>query len=474
VIKPLTPDLCVVGAGAAGLSVAAVAAAFGVPVVLVERGRMGGECLNTGCVPSKALLAAGDIAETFRRATPFGIAAAKPRIDPVRVHEHQREVIGAIAPNDSAERFSALGVTVLRGEARFIDSRTLTVGEQQIRARRVVLATGSRPAIPPIPGLDGAPYLTNETIFDLAVRPERLCIIGAGPVGVELAQAWRRLGSEVTLLEAGRALAKIDPEIAAHALTALRRDGVVLHENAGISQVEHWAGGIRVRFSGGSVEATHLLVATGRRPVTEGLGLSEASITSDASGIIVDAGLRTSNRRVYAIGDCAGGAHAGDRFTHVANHHAAVVIRSALFRVSAKVERQAVPRTVYTDPEIATVGLSEEEARVSHGAVRVLRAPFSENDRARAERTADGEVKIVTTPKGRILGAAIVGPHAGELIAIWTLAVKKRMDVAEFRDLIVAYPTFSETWKRAALSFYAGETRRPAVGRLLRILRIFG
>lgn len=469
----LKPDVCVIGAGAGGLSVAAIAAAFGVPVVLVERGTMGGECLNVGCVPSKALLATAHVAETFRRATPFGIAAAKPRIDPERVHAHLRDVIAGIAPNDSAERFGAMGVRVIRGEARFADAREVVVGDVRIRARRFVVATGSRPFMPDIPGLADGPTLTNETVFALTRRPERLAIIGAGPVGLELAQAYRRLGSEVTVLGSGQALPRVDPEIAGHALTALRREGVVIHENARVSAVEHWAGGVRVRTAAQAVEATHVLVAAGRRAVTEGLDLPAAGVAVDGSGILVDAGLRTSNRRVFAIGDCVGGDMA-DRFTHVANHHAGVVIRRALFRQSARVERDTIPRTVLTDPEIAMVGLQEEEARRRHGAVRVLRWPFAENDRARAERLTDGEVKIITTTKGRILGAAIVGARASDLIVPWTLALRKNLDISEFRDLVVAYPTYSEASKRAAVSFYAGQTRRPAVARLLRVLRLFG
>jgi pyruvate/2-oxoglutarate dehydrogenase complex dihydrolipoamide dehydrogenase (E3) component len=473
--KPvLKPDLCVIGGGSAGLSVAAIAASFGVPVVLVEKGRMGGECLHTGCVPSKALLAAGHVAETFRRASPFGIASAKPRIDPKRVREHIRDVIAGIAPNDSAERFGAMGVQVLRGHARFLGPGEMEVGGTRIRARRFVLATGSRPAIPTIPGLAETPFLTNETIFDLAATPGRLVVIGAGPVGIEIAQAWRRLGAEVTVLASGPALARIDPEIAAPVLTALRREGVVIHERAAPSRVENWAGGIRVEGPGYRLDATHVLVAAGRKAMTEDLGLEAAGIAADPSGILVDAGLRTANRRVYAIGDCAGGPHGGDRFTHAANYHAGLVIRSALFRVSAKVDRNAIPRTVFTDPEIAVVGLREDEARLRHKDIRVLRWPFAENDRARAERATAGEAKIVTTRKGRVLGAAIVGARASDLIVPWTLAVRKQLDVSEFRDLVVPYPTYSEVGKRAAVSFYAEETRRPGLSRVLRLLRIFG
>jgi pyruvate/2-oxoglutarate dehydrogenase complex dihydrolipoamide dehydrogenase (E3) component len=470
----LKPDLCVIGGGAAGLSVAAVAASFGVPVVLVERAVMGGECLNTGCVPSKALLAAAGVAETLRRAPLFGLAAGKLRIDPERVRRHVEDVIASIAPNDSPERYAAMGVRVLRGEARFVDPRQVAVGAQVVRARRFVVATGSRPAIPPVPGLASVPYLTNESIFALAQPPERLAILGGGAVGLELAQAWRRLGSAVTVIESGRALGGFDPELAGYVLAALRREGVVVHEQSAVTRVEHWAGGVRIEAPGIRLDATHLLVAAGRYPVTEGLDLPAARIRSDSSGILVDSSLRTSNRRVYAIGDCAGGPHAGIRSTHVASHHAAVVIRQVLFRAGAKVEVRAVPRTVLTDPELAVVGLSEDDARAARKRIRVLRWPFSENDRARAERLTDGEVKLITTTKGRILGAGIVGPHAADLLVPWILAVKKELDISDFRDLIMPYPTLSEAGKRAAVGFYAGETRRPAVARLLRVLRVFG
>nr|WP_256515753.1 FAD-dependent oxidoreductase [Alsobacter ponti] len=472
----MTPDLCVIGGGAAGLSAAAGAAALGVPVVLIEKARMGGECLNVGCVPSKALLAAADAAQAARSIAPFGVAVSRPRVDGARVHGHVQRVIAAIAPNDSAARFGAMGVRVLAGEARFVDRRTVEAAGFSIRARRFVIATGSRPALPDVPGLAECPYLTNETVFDLDAIPARLLVLGGGASGLELAQAFRRLGSEVTVIEAGRALGRIDPEIAAHAVTALRRDGVTVLENARAVRAEHWAGGIRVFVAGEATarEGSHLLVAAGRTPVTDGLGLEPAGVACDGSGILVDAGLRTSNRRVFAIGDCVGGPHGGDRFTHVANSHAGVVLRRALFRLPAKVERAETPTAVFTDPEIAMVGVQEAEARQAHRDIRILRWAFSENDRAQAERRTEGEIKIVTTARGKVLGAAIVGPHAGELVTPWTLAVRKGMSIAEFRDLTIPYPTYSEVSRRAALTFYADAARGPWVGRLLRMLRLFG
>lgn len=471
----LKPDLCVIGAGAAGLSVASVAAAFGVPVVLVERGRMGGECLNVGCVPSKALLAAAEAAEAFRRASPFGIASAKPRVDWPRVRAHVDHVIAAIAPNDSAARYGAMGVQVIHAEARFTDARTLQAGAATIRARRYVIATGSVPAVPPIPGLAETPFLTNDTLFSLPVRPDRLLILGGGPVGVEMAQAFRRLGSEVALVEQGALLGKVDPELTAHLVAALERDGVEIHAQTAVASVSNGPQGPVLRLADGrELAGSHLLVATGRRVVKDGLGLEAAGVDADPSGILVDAGLRTRNKRIYAIGDCAGGPHAGDRLTHMANHHAGLVIRNALFRLSGKVEQVAVPRVVYTEPELATVGLDENEARKRHKTIRVLRWPYAENDRAQAERLTAGEIKVITTASGVILGAGIVGARAGDLVTTWTLAVKKGLSVADLRDLIVPYPTLSEVSKRAAVSFYAGQTRGPMVRRVLSLLRAFG
>ncbi len=471
----LRPDICVIGAGAAGLSVAVVAGGLGVPTILVEKGTMGGECLNVGCVPSKALLAAAHAVHSARETGPFGLLPSRSKVDHARVHRHVHEVIASIAPNDSAARYEALGVRVLTDEARFVDARTLAVGDVRIKARRFVVASGSRPAIPDIPGLAEAPYLTNETVFDLTTRPEHLIILGGGPVGLELGQAHRRLGSAVTVLDHGAALKRVDREIVEHLLAELRGEGIDIRENAAVAAVEAWAGGIRLTLAGGgTVEGTHLLVASGRRPTVDGLGLEAAGIRHDRSGIVVDRSLRTSNRRVYAIGDCAGGPYCGDRLTHVASHHAGLVIRSALFRLPTRVDQAVVPRVVYTDPEVATVGLSEDEARARHRDARILRFPFAENDRAQAERLTAGEVKISVTGKGLILGAAIVGARAGELIVPWTMAVQKRMTVADFRDLIIPYPTFSEVSKRAAVAFYASQARRPGVGRLLRFLRLFG
>ncbi|MEM9206532.1 MAG: FAD-dependent oxidoreductase [Pseudomonadota bacterium] len=471
----LKPDLCVIGAGSGGLSVAAIAAAFGVPVVLIEKGKMGGDCLNYGCVPSKALLAAGKHAEAIRSAPKFGVLAGEPDVNFRRVHDHVHQVIAEIEPNDSVERFTALGVHVIQGHARFADKKTVVVDGQKIQARRTVIATGSSAATPPIPGLDETPYLTNETLFENTRKPNHLIIIGAGPIGLEMAQAHRRLGAEVTVVDAAKAMAKDDPELTAVVLDHLRKEGIRILENTPIRSVApRGKTGVKVSIGEGEaaedLSGSHLLVAAGRKPNIDGLDLEKAGIQSTARGIHVDQGLRTTNRKVYAIGDVAGGL----QFTHVANYHAGLVIQNALFRVKAKVNNDLVPWVTYTDPELAHVGLTEATARERNIDFRVLRWPLAENDRAQAERKTSGFVKAITDKKGRILGASIVGTQAGELIQTWALAVSQKLTVAALRNTIAPYPTLHEVSKRAAVTFYGDVPRKPFVRRLLAFLRRFG
>ena len=475
-VEQLTPDICVIGAGSGGLSVAAAAAAFGVPVVLIERGKMGGDCLNYGCVPSKALLAAAKRAHALETAPRFGVNVPRATIDFAAVHAHVHDVIAAIAPNDSKERFTGLGVQVIEGDARFKDHRTVVVGAGlEINARRFVIATGSTAAVPPIPGLDQVPYLTNETIFDLTEGPRHLIIIGAGPIGLEMAQAHRRLGSAVTVLEAATPLAKDDPECAAIVLDQLAREGVVIRSGVKIARVEGAPGKVRVMLGGSGgeevLEGSHLLVATGRRANVADLGLEAAGIAYARSGIKVDKRLRTTNGRVYAIGDVVDG---GPQFTHVANYHAGLVIRNALFRLPVDATKGVIPWATFTDPELAHVGLREQDARQRHGTIRVLRWPYQENDRAQAERETRGHIKVVTDRRGRILGATIVGAQAGELITTWTLAIARGLKVGALLGVVIPYPTLAEVGKRAAISYYTPGLANPWLRRLLFWLRRLG
>ena len=473
--KPLTPDICVIGAGSGGLSVAAAAAAFGVPVVLIEKGKMGGDCLNYGCVPSKAMLAAARHAHALRRGAQFGIADVEPDIDFSKVNQHIQAVVSAIAPNDSVGRFTALGVQVIKAEARFKGARTVVAGDVEIRARRFVIATGSSPAIPPIPGLDGIGYLTNETLFEQISRPRHLVIIGGGPVGLEMAQAHRRLGSAVTVIEAAAALGKHDPEMVAIVVKELRAEGVEIHEETLVKSVERRGkSGVRVHIEGRAgadiVDGTHLLVATGRTGNVAGLDLEKAGIACDRQGIKVTAKLRTTNRRVYAVGDVTGSL----QFTHVAGYHASLVVRALLFRLPARENRQIIPRVTFTDPELAEVGLGEAEATTKHGAIRILRWPYAENDRAQAERRTEGHVKLVAGKRGRILGVSIVGANAGEMINMWALALTKGMTVKDVAAYVPPYPTMGEIGRRAAITYFMEATRKPLVRRVVRWLRVFG
>ena len=470
----ITPDICVIGAGAAGLSAATAAAAFGVPTVLIERGAMGGESLNSGCVPSKALLAAAKHAANMRR-DDFGIRATEIHVDFAKVQAHVHEVVAAIAPTDSVERLTGLGVRVIKGHAKFIDRRTVSVGDIEVRARRFVVATGSSPAVPPIPGLDGGPYLTSETVFKLTALPSHLVVIGAGPVGIEMAQAFRRLGSHVTVLDAAEALAQDEPECAAIVLAQLEREGVVVRTGVKILGIAHAIGHLAVTLETDGKEehvgGTHLLVATGRKPVLDGLGLDAARIRYDAAGIQVNRKLKTSNGRVYAIGDVAAGQ---PRFTHAGSHQAGLVVRNALFRLPVRSDSTAIPHVTFTEPELAQTGLTEAQARMRRIAFRVLRWPYHDNDRARAERTPHGHIKVIADKKGRILGASIVGAQAGELITVWSLAIAQGLTVRAFADLVIPYPTLSEIGKRAAMEYYLPGLTRPLLRRIISYLRIFG
>ncbi|MEX6508505.1 NAD(P)/FAD-dependent oxidoreductase [Jiella sp. M17.18] len=471
----LSPDICVIGAGSGGLSTAAAAAAFGASVVLVERGAMGGDCLNYGCVPSKALIAAGRHAAAIREAPAFGISAGEPRVDFSAVKDHVARVIAAIAPNDSVERFESLGVTVIKADAAFVDPRTVSAGGQLIRARRFVVAAGSSPLVPPIEGLSGMPYLTNESVFGLRERPEHLVIVGGGPIGIELAQAHRRLGSAVTVIEGERALGRDDPELSAVVLRRLREEGVTITERASVVGVSGGAGAVAVEMqrpdgTRETVRGSHILVAVGRKPNVEGLGLEVGGIAFDRKGISVGRDLRSSNRRVYAIGDIAG----GPQFTHVANYHAGLVIRAILFRLPVKERRDQLPHVTFTEPELGQVGPTEAEAEVRGMAVEVLRWPLAENDRAQAERRTEGLVKLLVGKGGRLIGAGVVGAEAGEMTNLFSLAISRGLKLSALADFVSPYPTFAEIGKRAAVSYYQPYARRPLVRRAVALLSRLG
>jgi pyruvate/2-oxoglutarate dehydrogenase complex dihydrolipoamide dehydrogenase (E3) component len=473
----LTPDLCVIGAGTAGLTVATAAAAFGVSIVIIERDRMGGQ---TGSSAVMALAAAGARAQAVRDARHFGIAAGEPEVNDAQLHDHVQRVISAGAPNASAERLTALGATVIRGEGRFINRSTVVVGEQTIKARRFVIATGARSVAPPIPGLDAIACLTDTSLATATRRPGRLIVLGGEATGVAVAQVMVRLGSEVTLIDASNLLGSEDPEAVAILRRALLREGVVLHERAQVLRAQTVRGGVRLAIAGGEgsaeqmIEGTHLLLATTPVPAIETLDLDLAGIAVEAGGIRVDRGLRSSNRRVYAIGDCIGGTLGTRRGGHVAEEQARLVLRNALFRQPGRFDADSVPRLTLTQPELASVGLSEDDARAKAGAIRVLRWPYAESERAHAERETEGFVKLVTDAKGRVLGATIVGAQAGDLIAPWCVALKRGMSAQDMAELVMPYPALSEVSKRAATSFLTPLAAKPGLRRLIGFLRRFG
>ena len=451
-MKRINTDILIIGAGSGGLSVAAGAVQMGADVVLLEGHKMGGDCLNYGCVPSKALIASAKAAYSQRHAAQYGVANAAGKIDYGAAKDHVADVIAQIAPVDSVERFEGLGVNMIREYGRFISEDEVQAGDTVIKARRIVIASGSSPLVPPIPGLDSVPFETNETLFDLRDKPEHLLIIGGGPIGIEMAQAHIRMGCKVTVIEGAKALGKDDPEMAQIVLDTLKDEGVVIEEDALAAEIRGKAGAIEVEAEDGRVfKGTHLLMAVGRKANTERLDLDKAGIKPTKQGIQVDDSLRTTNRRVYAIGDVAGGL----QFTHVAGYHAGVIIRSMLFALPSKAKTSHIPWATFTSPELAQVGLTEAQARKKHDVtLEVVKFPYNHNDRAMAERKTTGFIKVMVV-KGRPVGATIVGHQAGELIGLWALALANRMKMSQIAAMVAPYPTYGEINKRAAGAYFS-------------------
>ncbi len=457
-MQRINTELLVIGAGSGGLSVAAGASRMGAGVVLLEGHEMGGDCLNHGCVPSKALIAAAAAAHAQGHSGGFGVADVIPAVDYAGAMDHVRRVIARIAPVDSQARFEGFGVRVIREYGTFLSPTRVRAGDYEITARRVVIATGSSPLVPPIPGLDSVPYQTNETLFDLREKPPHLLILGGGPIGMEMAQAHVRLGCRVTVIEGRKVLGRDDPELVAVLLQALRAEGVEIAEGAMAARVRgpespgQARDAVAVESADGRVfRGSHLLVALGRKPNTERLNLAAAGIEATRAGITVDAALRTANKRVYAIGDVA----AGMQFTHVAGYHAGVVIRSALFGLRSRARDNHIPYATYCDPELAQVGLSEHEARLIYGVkLEVARFDYHHNDRAVTTRRTEGFIKVMVF-KSRPVGVSIVGHQAGELIGLWSLAIANRMKMGQIAAMVSPYPTFAEVNKRVAGAYFS-------------------
>lgn len=443
--------MVVIGGGAGGLTAAGGLARLGLRVALIERDRLGGECLHSGCVPSKALLAAAHRAAALR-GDGLGIAAGgEPVVRWAAVREHVEAAIAAIAPHDAPERFAAWGVEVIRGSATLAGPETVRVDGRLLRAKRIVLAVGSEPAVPAIDGLASLPFLTNESVFGLDRLPEHLVILGGGPNGIELAQAFRRFGSAVTVIESGRALGAADADAAALLVGLLRAEGVTIVEERAAIRAAATPGGLVITLAGGgTVSGGHLLVAAGRRPRLDGLGLDRAGVEHGPYGIAVDGRGRTTNRRITAVGDC----RTGPRLTHAAGAEGAAAVARTGFGLPGAVRHEQLPTVVYTEPELAQVGLTEAGARArNHRRVWVERAEFADNDRAVAEGDARGFIKLIRSGR-RVVGVTIVGRGAGDLLPPWSFVLAGHASRWQLANLTIAYPTRSEISKSIAFTGY--------------------
>ncbi|MFT7235064.1 MAG: pyruvate/2-oxoglutarate dehydrogenase complex dihydrolipoamide dehydrogenase (E3) component [Methylophagaceae bacterium] len=442
-------DLCVIGGGAAGLVTAAGAAALGAKVILIERDKLGGDCLYTGCIPSKTLLHSAQVAYAVKRASRAGLSATLAPVDQQKVLERVTQVIQKIEPNDSPERFRKLGVEVLFSQAQFIDGNTLTAGERTITSRHFVIATGSRPLLPDIAGLDSVDFLTNETIFDLTETVKHLIVIGSGPIACELAQSYARLGAKVTIVSQSGLLPREDKDLSAVVKTQFESEQIELHLEVDVEQVIKTDTGLAVQFYHDEhdiVEGSHILVATGRLANIEGLGLEQAGVAFNAGHLVLDKRLRTTNKHIFACGDVAG----PYLFTHMAEHQAGVVLRNTLFHLPTKAQTLGISWCTFTSPELARVGLSEYEVREQGKAHEVYCFPFAEIDRAITDDDTTGMAKVITSPRGKILGACIVGPNAGELIAEYSLAMSAGLSVSALSKTIHLYPSLAQINRRVA------------------------
>jgi pyruvate/2-oxoglutarate dehydrogenase complex dihydrolipoamide dehydrogenase (E3) component len=442
--EPIIADLCILGAGPGGLALASRAAAYGQKVVLIEKHKMGGTSLNYGSMPLTALLASAHHAHAFRSAGPFGIAPFEPSIDRAAVQAQIADIVEKSAPDASVERMTGLNVRVIQAAGRFIDTKTVIAGEHKISARRFVIATGSSPFVPEIPGLANIAHSTTDTIQTVRGTIDHLIILGGGAAGVEYAQAYRRLGSRVTIIEQAKVLQRFDPELTSVISARLAAEGVVILEDTKLAKVEGAAE--RLRFdvvangARSRIEGSHLLLACGRQPVIADIGLESAKVAVSDQGIKVDKYLRTSNRRVFALGDVTGLTHSTQR----AEYHAGLLVNTLLFRSAKPVNPRLVPAAIYTDPEFATVGLAEAEARNSYSSIQVFRWPLRENARALANRLPTGHIKVIADRSGKILGAGIVSSSAAELIGVWALAISKGLSLEDMSDIVLPFPSLGE------------------------------
>ncbi len=463
--------IIVVGAGSGGLVVASGAAALGARVALIESEKMGGDCLNSGCVPSKSFLKGAHLAKDIRGADTFGIRAEIKDISVEALMNRVHSVIAEIEPHDSVERYQGLGVTVLQGKGVLLDPHTVQVNGQALTGEYIVISTGSAPRIPPIPGLDTVPYLTNRTLFNMKKQPAHLIVLGAGPIGLELGQGFRHLGSEVTIIDQSSGLfGKDDPEVGPVMERVFTADGIALELGAKIISVQQRGGNIRVTIerdgSHHAIIGDGLLVSLGRVPVNEDLGLETVGVKLNDQGYIVtNDQLQSSVKNIYACGDATG----PYQFTHMAGYQAGLVIRNSIFRLGVKLNYSAVPWTTYTKPEVAHVGHTEPTAVAKGVFGKSVLIPLDEIDRAKAENDLHGFLKVILDRGNRIIGATLVGDKAGEMIPVATLAIRQKLKVSAFLNMIFSYPTEAEIFKMAALKSMKDEFK-PWQGKLIRAL----
>lgn len=464
---PVAYDLVVIGAGSAGLTAVRFAAQLGRKAALVEKGRVGGDCAWTACVPSKTLLKAASVAHEMRHADRYGVSLARPAVDFKAVMGYVRSVVEAAYQLESTEVLQAEGIDVYLGEAHFLDSHTIAVRDANLTARRVVIATGAQPLVPPIDGLDGVDYLTYETVWDLEVVPRHMLVVGGGPVGCELAQAFCRLGAGITLLESGpRLLPHDEPEASELIAQALVKDGIDLHVNTRADRVWKEGHEIHVATTGQELTGDALFLAVGRRPTVEGLELEKAGIRYDSNGIKVNERLRTSQRHIYAAGDCTGN---GYQFTHYAGYQGFMAARNALLPGAKRGVLDRVPWATFTDPEIAHAGLTEAQARERfRDRVEVCSWPMEQVDRALTEADTAGFIKLVYKRDGAILGVTIVSGRAGEMIHEWILALDQGLKISDVVKSIHIYPTYSIASQQITFHLWVTQLLAGASGKIIR------
>ncbi len=462
-------DLAIIGAGSAGLTAARFAARLERRVALIEANRVGGDCTWTGCVPSKALLHAARVAHTIRTGGELGIHAGEPEVDFAAVMDRIRSVVEQIYAAESPDALRAEGIDVIEGKARFEDPHTVAVDGGRITAKHFLICTGASPFVPPIPGLAETPCLTYENFWQQESLPERLIVVGGGPIGCELAQACQRLGSQVTLLEAlDRILPNDEAEAAQMVADALRRDGVDLRLGAPVESVRSGeSGAISVTAAGDEIVGDGLLVAVGRRANVDGMGLEAAGVLYSRAGITVDNHLRTGARNIYAAGDCAG----GFQFTHYAGYQGAMAVRNMLLPGRSRARPAHPPWATFTDPEVAHVGYTEAQARERFaGKVRVSTLPMGSVDRAVTDGSTEGFIKVVYRDNGTVLGATVVGRNSAETLQGWAIAGQHGLKMADVARAMQAYPSLGTGNQQVAWDAYLDGLTRGFTGRVLRWL----